>query len=85
MTRVKQKAAQGGFTLIELMIVVAIVGILAALAIPAFRGYGQRSRMAESYAFLGEIRQREEAYRSHHLDRRDHLDRARAAQGGRSQ
>ncbi len=53
-----------GFTLIELMIVVAIVGILAALAIPAFRGYVQRSRMAEGFGFLGEIRQREEAYRS---------------------
>ncbi|MBX7195747.1 MAG: prepilin-type N-terminal cleavage/methylation domain-containing protein [Sandaracinaceae bacterium] len=55
---------RSGFTLIELMIVVAIVGILAALAIPAFRGYVQRSRMAESFTFLGEIRQREEAYRA---------------------
>jgi prepilin-type N-terminal cleavage/methylation domain-containing protein len=53
-----------GFTLIELMIVVAIVGILAALAIPAFRGYVQRSRMAEGFAFLGEIRQRQESYRA---------------------
>lgn len=55
---------RGGFTLIELMIVVAIVGILAALAIPAFNGYLQRSRMAEGYSFLGDIRQREEAYRA---------------------
>lgn len=55
---------RGGFTLIELMIVVAIVGILAALAIPAFRGYVQRSRMAEGFAFLGEIRQRQESYRA---------------------
>jgi len=59
-----RRASQGGFTLIELMIVVVIVGILAALAIPAFSNYVQRGRMAESFSFLGEIRQREEAYRA---------------------
>jgi prepilin-type N-terminal cleavage/methylation domain-containing protein len=53
-----------GFSLIELMIVVAIVGILAAVAIPSFRTYIQKSKTAEAVTFLGEIRQREESYRA---------------------
>ncbi len=46
---------QGGFTLIELMIVVAIIGILAAIAIPNFLRYQAQSRQAESRTNLGGI------------------------------
>ncbi len=60
-SRRKQRA---GFTLIELMIVVAIVGILAAVAIPAFMNYVMRSRTLEAYDFLGEIHLRQESYRA---------------------
>lgn len=51
-----KKKAQAGFTLIELMIVVAIIGILAAIALPAYQDYTKRSHVSEGLSLAGGVK-----------------------------
>lgn len=57
-------ATRHGYTLMELMITVAILGILAAVAIPVFTSYVNRGRTSEATNFLGVIALRQAAYRA---------------------
>ena len=62
--RAKKIDREKGFTLIELMIVVAILGILAAIAIPNFMRFQAKSRQSEAKTNLGGIGTTAEAYRA---------------------
>ncbi|MDM0106033.1 type IV pilin protein [Variovorax sp. J22R24] len=52
----------GGFTLIEVMIVVAVIGVLAAIALPSYNDYVRRGQIPEAFTLLSEYRAKMEQY-----------------------
>ena len=55
-----------GLTLIELLIVIAIIGILAAVAVPTYTGYMVRARRADAKTILEQVRAAQEMWRGEH-------------------
>jgi type IV pilus assembly protein PilE len=66
MTKLKKRGAMRGFTLIELMIVVAVVGILAAIAYPAYTDSVMKGKRAQARTALLELMQQQERYMTQH-------------------
>lgn len=63
MSKHRTTTNQIGFSLIELMIVVAIIGILAAVAYPSYQSYVARTNRSAAVAYLMEVATRQQAYR----------------------
>ena len=58
--------SRGGFTLIELMAVVVVIGLLAAVALPSFLDSVRKGRRSEAHAALAHLQQEQERWRANH-------------------
>ena len=59
---IQHRPRSTGFSLIELLIVIAVIGVLAAIALPSYSGYVQRGKITEAHATLSDLRLRAEKW-----------------------
>ncbi len=60
----KRLNKRGGFSLVELAVVIVIIGVLAAFAVPKFRDAVERSKAAEAFNYLSAVRAAQEQYQA---------------------
>jgi prepilin-type N-terminal cleavage/methylation domain-containing protein len=71
LTGIKSKT---GFSLVELAVVVVIIGVLAAFAVPRFRASVERSKAAEAFNYLAAVQAAQERYHARQSTYADELD-----------
>jgi len=74
-----------GFTLVELMIVVAVVAVLASIALPSYQEYMRRSRRTEAQALLNDAAARLERYRAQNGGYTEDISKLRLPKGDKSE